>query len=70
MLFFERTAHNQRRAPMQVDAFPHPRLAEKLGDAYGPLQEEIGLLTGAGASFDRDPLSLPANSRRCSSAAR
>src|SRR5688572_1717731 len=53
VLFFERTAHNQRRAPMQVAAFPHPRLAEKLGDAYGPLQEEIGLLTGAGASFDR-----------------
>ena len=52
VLFFERTAHNQRRAPMQIDTFPHPRLAEKLGDAYGPLQEEIGLLTGAGTSFD------------------
>ncbi len=53
VLFFERTAHNQRRAPMQIDTFPHPRLAEKLGEAYGPLQEEIGLLTGAGTSFDR-----------------
>ena len=52
VLFFERTAHNQRRAPMQIDTFPHPRLAEKLGEAYGPLQEEIGLLTGAGTSFD------------------
>jgi peptide chain release factor 3 len=52
VLFFERTAHNQRRAPMQIDTFSHPRLAEKLGDAYGPLQEEIGLLTGAGTSFD------------------
>ncbi|MET0514666.1 MAG: peptide chain release factor 3 [Nitrospiraceae bacterium] len=52
VLFFERTAHNQRRAPMQIDTFPHPRLAEKLGEAYGPLQEEIGLLTGAGTAFD------------------
>ena len=54
VLFFQRTAHNQRRAPMTVEAFPNPKLAETLGDAYGPLQEEIGLLTGAGTSFDRD----------------
>jgi peptide chain release factor 3 len=54
VLFFQRTAHNQRRAPMTVETFPNPKLAETLGDAYGPLQEEIGLLTGAGTSFDRD----------------
>jgi len=54
VLFFQRTAHNQRRAPMTVEAFPNPKLAETLGDAYGPLQEEIGLLTGAGTSFDRE----------------
>jgi peptide chain release factor 3 len=54
VLFFQRTAHNQRRAPMTVEAFPNPKLAETLGEAYGPLQEEIGLLTGAGTSFDRD----------------
>lgn len=28
-------------------------MAETLGDAYGPLQEEIGLLKGAGTAFDR-----------------
>ncbi|MGE0277761.1 MAG: peptide chain release factor 3 [Nitrospiraceae bacterium] len=53
VLFFQRTAHNQRRAPMQVEAFPHPSLAATLGEAYGPLQEEIALVTGAGTSFDR-----------------
>lgn len=53
VLFFERTAHNQRRAPMTVDSFPNARLAETLGDAYRPLQEEIGLLKGAGTAFDR-----------------
>ena len=52
VLFFQRTAHNQRRAPMQVEAFPHPNLAVTLGETYGPLQEEIALLTGAGTSFD------------------
>jgi peptide chain release factor 3 len=54
VLFFQRTLHNQRRAPMRVEAFPNPNLAETLGEAYGPLQEEIALLTGAGAKFDRD----------------
>ena len=53
VLFFQRTAHNQRRAPMQVEAFPHPSLAATLAEAYGPLQEEIALVTGAGTSFDR-----------------
>ncbi|RPH77710.1 MAG: peptide chain release factor 3, partial [Nitrospiraceae bacterium] len=54
VLFFQRTLHNQRRAPMKVEVFPHPSLAETLGEAYGPLQEEIALLTGAGTTFDRD----------------
>ena len=54
VLFFQRTLHNQRRAPMRVEVFPHPSLEETLGEAYGPLQEEIALLTGAGAKFDRD----------------
>ena len=57
VLFFQRTLHNQRRAPMRVETFPHPSLAETLGEAYGPLQEEIALLTGAGTKFDRRPLS-------------
>ena len=39
VLFFQRTTHNQRRAPMTVEAFPNPKLAETLGDAYEPLQE-------------------------------
>ena len=38
---------------MTVEAFPI-RTGGNLGDAYEPLQEEIGLLTGAGTSFDRD----------------
>lgn len=54
ILFFQRTLHNQRRAPMRVETFPHPSLAETLGEAYGPLQDEIALLTGAGTKFDRD----------------
>jgi peptide chain release factor 3 len=53
VLFFQRTAHNQRRAPMRVETFPHPSLASTLGEAYGALQEEIALLTGAGTSFDQ-----------------
>ncbi|WP_447598627.1 peptide chain release factor 3 [Nitrospira sp. Nam80] len=53
VLFFQRTAHNERRAPMQVEAFPHPNLAATLGEAYGPLQDEVALVTGAGTSFDR-----------------
>jgi peptide chain release factor 3 len=39
---------------MRVETFPHPSLADTLGEAYGPLQEEIALLTGAGTKFDRD----------------
>jgi len=54
VLFFERTPHGQHRAPVQVDEFPHPRLATALGEAYGPLYDEIKLLTGAGPSFDRE----------------
>ena len=37
-----------------METFPHPSLAETLGEAYGPLQEEIALLTGAGTKFDRN----------------
>jgi peptide chain release factor 3 len=54
VLFFQRTLHNQHRAPMRVETFPHPSLAATLGEAYGPLQEEITLLTGAGTKFSRD----------------
>jgi peptide chain release factor 3 len=54
VLFFQRTLHNQRRAPMRVETFPYPSLAATLGEAYGPLQEEITLLTGAGTKFDRN----------------
>ena len=54
VLFFQRTAHNQRKAPMRVESVPHPGLAAALGETYGPLQEDIALLSGAGTSFDRD----------------
>jgi peptide chain release factor 3 len=53
VMFFQRTTHGQRKAPVQVDEFPHPRLAATLGEAYGPLQDEIALLSGAGVAFDR-----------------
>ena len=39
---------------MRVETFPYPSLTATLGEAYGPLQEEITLLTGAGTKFDRD----------------
>jgi peptide chain release factor 3 len=39
---------------MRVEVFPNPNLAETLGEAYGPLYEDIALLTGAGTKFDRD----------------
>ena len=54
VLFFQRTLHNQHRAPMKVETFPHPSLVTTLGEAYEPLQEDITLLTGAGTKFDRD----------------
>ncbi len=54
VLFFQRTLHNQHRAPMRVETLSHPSLVESLGGAYGPLQEDIALLSGAGAKYDRN----------------
>jgi len=70
ILFFQRTLHNQRRAPMRVETFPHPSLAETLGEAYGPLQDEIALAKPAPAPSSIATAFSPANSRRYSSGAR
>ncbi|MDA8334023.1 MAG: peptide chain release factor 3 [Peptococcaceae bacterium] len=54
VLLFERTEHGQRQAPVQAHDLDDPVLADLLGkDDYGRLVEEVELLTGAGAVFDR-----------------
>lgn len=55
VLRFEKTTHGQHRAPVHVSALDDPRLAQLLGDdAHARLSEEIELLAGAGATFDRE----------------
>jgi peptide chain release factor 3 len=55
VLRFERTEHNQRRAPSVAMALDDPRLRAELGDdAARALTDEIALLQAAGSSFDRD----------------
>jgi peptide chain release factor 3 len=55
VLRFERTQHNQRRAPVVAMDLGDPRLGAELGEpAARRLREEIALLAGAGAPFDRD----------------
>jgi peptide chain release factor 3 len=54
VLRFERTEHNQRRAPVQVGDLDDPILARLIGDeAYARLKDEIELLAGAGTAFER-----------------
>ena len=54
VLRFERTAHNQRRAPARAGDLADPALAALLGaEALARLREEIELLAEAGASFER-----------------
>ena len=55
VLRFRRTDHNQRRVPVAVGDLGDPALADRLGDtAYRQLREELDLLAGVGASFDRE----------------
>ena len=55
ILRFERTEHNQRRAPVTAMALGDPRLDEELGEqAAQRLRDDAALLAAAGAYFDRD----------------
>jgi peptide chain release factor 3 len=55
VLRFERTEHNQRRAPVTALDLADPGLAGEIGeDAARQLRDETALLAAAGAPFDRD----------------
>ena len=55
VLLFERTAGGRMRAPVRMTDLADPRLATLVGGrAYGQLRDEVELLAGAGAPFDRD----------------
>ncbi|MBM3940540.1 MAG: peptide chain release factor 3 [SAR202 cluster bacterium] len=55
VLRFERTAHNQRRAPVVAASLDDPALVELLGEQPAhDLRESVELLAGAGGSFDRE----------------
>ena len=53
MLRFQRTEHNQFRAPVQVSGLDDPALPDLLGTAaYDKLVEDASLLSGAVSQFD------------------
>ncbi len=55
ILRFQRTAHNQRRAPVDVTGLDDPLLPELLGSsACGKLIEDVELLDGIVGTFDRE----------------
>ena len=55
MLRFQRTEHNQFRAPVQVSGIDDPALPELLGLApYDKLVEDVSLLSGVVSRFDRE----------------
>ncbi len=55
VLLFERTARGKFRAPVQVTDLNDPLLAETIGPpAYKQLREDIELLAGAGAPYERE----------------
>lgn len=55
VLLFERTAHGQYRAPVQVTGIDDPALIGLLGNqAHKKLIEDAELLSGVGAVFDRE----------------
>jgi peptide chain release factor 3 len=55
LLRFERTAHNARRAPVTVGDLHAGALEAHLGaPAVRQLREDVALVAGAGAPFDRD----------------
>ena len=54
ILLFERTSRGQARAPMVAATLPDERLAARFGPrVYGRLVDDVELLQGAGATFDR-----------------
>jgi peptide chain release factor 3 len=55
VLLFQRTTRGRFRAPVQVIDLNDPMLAETVGKlAYDQLREDVELLEGAGAPFERD----------------
>jgi peptide chain release factor 3 len=53
MLRFQRTEHNQFKAPVQVSGIEDPALPELLGEAaYAKLVEDVSLLSGVVSEFD------------------
>lgn len=55
VLLFQRTVRGRFRAPVQVTDLYDPLLETTLGtQAYQKLREDVELLSGAGAPFDRD----------------
>jgi len=55
VLLFQRTARGKFRAPVAVSNLYDPALEETIGEnAYRQLREDVELLDGAGAAFDRD----------------
>ena len=53
MLRFQKTEHNQCRAPVQVSGIDDPALPELLGaSAYNKLVEDVSLLSGAVSQFE------------------
>src|SRR5918996_2695030 len=55
VLRFQRTEHNQHRAPVVVLAIDDPRLEEELGEhAARRLRDDVALLATAGARLDAD----------------
>lgn len=53
--FFERVSGGAYRAPVTVHDLADPEVRQKMRpDIYNQVVEEIGMLSGAGASFDRE----------------
>ena len=54
VLRFERTVHGQHRAPVRIAGLHDPVLEASIGgEACARLRDEVALLEGAGAAFDR-----------------
>jgi peptide chain release factor 3 len=54
VLFFQRTAHGQRRAPVDVKDLDDPLLADLLlPRTYERLRDDVELIAGVGPTFDR-----------------
>jgi peptide chain release factor 3 len=55
--FFERVPGGQYRAPVKIHDLADPAVRDTmLPDAYGRVVDEVAMLEGAGAAFDRDAI--------------